>query len=83
MKVHTGYFCRLEINQYTVQVQPNRIVGHLRGREECEKKSITVKVMLFKDNSHYFEGNRGRRDFFEELDIKIFDFLKYLSDIFF
>lgn len=39
--------------------------------------------MWFKDNSHYFQGTRGRRDFFEELDIKIFDFLKYLPDIFF
>ena len=48
-----------------------------------KKKSITVKVMWFKDNSHYFQGTRGRRDFFEELDIKIFDFLKYLPDIFF
>lgn len=47
-----------------------------------KKKSITVKVMWFKDNSHYFQGTRGRRDFFEELDIKFFDFLKYLSDFF-
>ena len=39
--------------------------------------------MWFKGNSHYFQGTRGRRDFFEELDIKTFDFLKYLSDIFF
>ena len=45
-----------------------------------KKKSITVKFMWFKDNSHYFQGTRGRRDFFEELDIKTFSDILMQTD---